>query len=189
MNRFRGLFFLLLCILTNTAFTQSTAKTLAQEYQLNKTDYAKLPDLYFRASGVQDWALADTIAVDCMHNYLDKLSLDEFAEFMTRNPSFCRGPLFYLMTSRDPIFQWYYKHGNKLDSAMPADFPKSHSMVNAVIFREEIAPKVEAAEQSGKEPDWEQISQTIQNKYGKDYITDNDYMVSSKRDWSSKHKN
>ncbi len=157
---------------------------LAKEYRSIRGNYDKIPALLDKVLRARDQELAKTVEEDYLHNYLDKLSLDKFAT--KEHIEFGGKYLGNVITSKDRIFQWFYKHGDKIDSVMHNNDCANHILVNFIIRKEEILPKVTAAEQSGSDPDWEQISQTIQNKYGQDYITYN--MVSSKMKWYFKQK-
>lgn len=180
------IFFMMVWLIISTkSVLHSQDSTLFREYQSIQNNYENMPLLLDKALKAGDKELAKTIIGDYLHNYLDKLSLDEFAtkehiEFLGKFAG-------DIVSSMDQVFQWFYKHGDKIDSVMHNDDCAKHILVNFIIRKEEIIPKVKAAEQNGSEPDWAQISRTIQNKYGKNYINYN--MVSSKMNWYFNKKN
>jgi len=115
-------------------------------------------------SGEKDLA----IKVARMHfeQYLYKLKPEDF---------FTKGDVEFFLTfkkairSSDPMFQYMLANTPKLDSQSDKVKGFATGLIESVITKEEIGPLAQVAHNSGNHPDWEKISRTISQKYGKDY--------------------
>jgi thioredoxin-related protein len=150
---------------------------LVTGYRSGDRDYAVMPSLANHAKAYNDKALADSIAADYLHGYLDKLS----------NTGICTKPnldfiagFAKVLTSKDQVFKCIWEHPELADTAMhDKDFAKR--VMNYMITKEEITPLTTLAKKEGKEPDWEMIGRNIQHKYGVAWVEEN--VVNAKIGW------
>jgi thioredoxin-related protein len=150
---------------------------LVAEYRRGDRDYAVMPALANHAKAYSDKGLADSMAADYLHGYLDKLNNKEMCtrpnlEFIS---NFAK-----VLSSRDQVFKCIWEHPELADTAMhDKDFAKRFA--NYMVTKEEITPVTAQAKKEGKEPDWEMSVRNIQNKYGAALAEEN--VVNAKIEW------
>ncbi len=140
-----------------------------QKYRHGKLDFGEMSGLAIRARELHDDDLALRIARDYMQHYLDKLDERHFLEKAQRE---FLGTFPTMIRSRDRIFRLCFREPAKIDSIFTRA-GWANSIVNDVITREEIKPRIDAAKAGGPDPDWGSIGKAIQRKYNADYADRN----------------
>jgi len=159
---------------------------LLDAYKNNRLPGPEMPALANRARSFDEENLAEAIAGDYIHHYLEKLSDKEFLakenmEFMDLYP----------YTSKDRFFKLCYTHPGIVDSVLNLPWPgiphnalRNHfarAAVDNVIANEEITPLIKAAKNNHEVPDWKQITRHIKTKYGERYVRSN--VAQAQADW------
>ena len=150
---------------------------LVARYQKGARDYAIMPDLANRAKSFNDNALADSIAADYLHGYLDKL---DFTEICTRSNLGFIAIFAKVLSSKDEVFKCIYGHPKLVDTTMH-DRNLAERFVNYIVIKEEIIPATEEAKKKGKEPDWGMIGKHIEQHYGVTWVEKN--VLNAKIGW------
>ncbi|MDR3715799.1 MAG: DUF255 domain-containing protein [Puia sp.] len=151
--------------------------SLVEKYDENKVDYSRMPSLAEAAQNLHEDKLALNIARNYMHNYLDSLSARQF--FTRQNFEFIS--IFYSMVnSGDKVFNYFIHQPAKVDNMMD-DKGYSYRYAKYVIYKEEITPKLEKANEEGTAPNWDEIAGIIESKYGKKYVAPN--LIDGKAAW------
>ena len=167
----------------NALDPQKQYYTLLDNYKTGIKNYEMLPYLAKRANAFNDRDLADSIAIDYDHNYLDSQS--KVAICTRANLEFAAS-FAIILSSKDKVFQICLQNPGLADSAMhDEDFAKR--LVNFVISKEEIDPETVLARREGKEPNWKKIERNTRRKYGRQYAQEN--VVGGKIDWYKSVKN
>jgi len=138
--------------------------TQYKAYQQGKKEYPSMGGLaLFTRDLIGDAALADAIAYDYKHNYLDKL--DTTALYTKENINFIyKFP--DLVQLKDNFFTLAYEASQRFDSIGDAT-GSANRLVHHTITREGIANKVLINGKAvNKMPDWDQLQSTIAEKYG-----------------------
>jgi thioredoxin-related protein len=135
-----------------------------RKYKEGMLDYPSMKLLAENLKEIGEEQTSLQVAKDYMHNYLDSLPFNEFVakpniDFISRN--------YKMLTSKDRVFNIYYKHSDLLDSMMKSK-GWAKSFYTYIIYREEIIP---ALETNDKEPNWKKITKTIRKKYSRDIAT------------------
>jgi thioredoxin-related protein len=73
-----------------------------------------------------------------------------------------------VLSSKDNIFTWLLHNPRTADSVVHEN-GFSSSIVNAVIYNEEISPAIKAAMVNERTPDWNRLSQRITGQYGNEH--------------------
>lgn len=163
--------------------------TLIENYRNGTRNYAAMPYLIKAAEVLGEEELTKTLARDYIDHHLTKMSEEELLnrntlELMASNIS----------GSQDRIFTLCYQEGAKVDETM-GERGYSQGIVDAVIYREEIEPKLwksKGVELTDK-PDWKGISSTIAGKYDNGYaeralLDAKIGWYQAKKDWSQAAK-
>jgi tetratricopeptide (TPR) repeat protein len=137
-----------------------------------KPEWQKLPveeiermALHTKANG--NSGLADSMAVFCIQNYLDK-PCDSLL-FTKQNLLFTSN-FFYLLRSKDLFFKFYYDHSKIADQMIGARNGYSRDVVEFVIKKEEVDPLLYKDNKVvGNNADWSRIYRNINRKYGQKY--------------------
>jgi thioredoxin-related protein len=157
--------------------------TLLKNYQNGKKDFQKLPYLAEASRLNGENELANVIANDYIHNYLDKS--DEDILNKKKNISFI-SEFYALLSSNDKYFQLFYSSDKSDDITGNKGFSKS--IVDYVITKEEIDSKLWPNNKPiDQKPDWNKITAQIVGKYNKDYADRN--VINAKIKWYDEKKN
>lgn len=150
---------------------------LVEKYRVGERNFAMMPYLIKNSKAFHEPELTSAIAADYLHDYLDKLS---DSEICTKENLEFVGNVAKEMSSKDKVFQCFYRHSELADSAMhDKDYAKR--WVNYIATKEEITPATTLAMSEGKEPDWKKITSKIKRKFGPTYAEEN--VVGAKVGW------
>jgi thioredoxin-related protein len=142
--------------------------TLLEQYNQGNRNYRILPDLIRKAKSLGENEATAKMADDYLHNYLDKLPEKDL---LTKEQLlFATIEIGDFFTSASRIFQFIYKHSNRVDSIVgEKDFAKS--IIGWRITKEELYNKLWANDNQpiAQRPDWEMIRNSIKEKYGEYY--------------------
>ena len=143
--------------------------TLLNAYNDHTLGYPLMPELAAQSMTMDKKDQGFAIAHDYMHGYLEPLDERAFLsqpniDFIERYPQ--------MLKPQDRLFQLCYQEGVKVDSALhDKDF--AERTVNAVIYKEEIIPKLKAGWDKNAAPDWEKIGASISRQFGQSYVSGN----------------
>jgi thioredoxin-related protein len=143
--------------------------TQIKKYQEGETDYSLMPYLASTAQKLQEKELCQSIAADYIRNYLDKLP--DLAFFTKENVTFIASYPSNV-TSKERLFNWCFHQPAKADTLLH-DNGFSSRVVNYVINKEELNPRLETAQKTGAAPDWDAIAKSIKKKFGSEYVSRN----------------
>ncbi|WP_448698168.1 thioredoxin fold domain-containing protein [Mucilaginibacter sp. AW1-3] len=157
--------------------------TLVRDYRSGKTSYAQLPALAVLSRKFNENPTAFAIAEDYEHHYLDKLPDSQFAtkdnmEFLSKFAE--------VLSSGDRIFTWYRDHGNEVDTLLHTK-GYSNSMVNYIIYKEQVLPEFAAAKARKSDPDWTRVHTAIQQIFGAHLADVN--VLNARVNWFKEQKN
>ncbi len=139
---------------------------MLKNYKLGKKKYSSLNNLALRAKFLGDNDIASDIARDYINNYM---SLFEENELYTKaNITFIQD----FLSPKEKYFNLFYSNGKKIDSAMN-ESGYAQAAVDKAIYGETILPPLKLANESGKDPDWDEITKVTKEKYGPDYANRN----------------
>jgi thioredoxin-related protein len=158
--------------------------TLLAGYEQGKRDYGKLEYLARFARAIGDDSIANVIAQDVIHNYLNGLAENDFCRI--QHLDFIRLFSSYLR-SKDAVFKYTYENGDKVDSAMGMrEF--SRRLVSSVITKEEISPTLAVDEKANiSDPEWDKIFAGIRGSYGEKYASS--LVLESQLRWYTQRNN
>lgn len=108
-------------------------------------------------------------------NYIDNLSEQQL--YTKANISFISA---FTDTSSGRGFDLFYRHGVQVDTVMHSD-GYSFALILRIARNEDITTTIEQAKKTNTEPDWGQISRTIEMDFGKVYIEYS--LLISKTNW------
>lgn len=160
--------------------------SLLDRYNRHDLDYSKLSSFATIAKNIGEENLANKIAGEYLHSYINELAVDKlmekkYFEFASNFPA--------MVSSKDKVFKLMYDKGKAIDEMMQQ---KGFSQANviAIITKEEINPKLWPDKKSvSVSPDWDALYSVIQEKYDKYYagliLVDAQYKwYTQKKDWS-----
>ena len=151
--------------------------TLLAAYRSGKSNYSTLPYLALSAEKFEDLKLADSIAGDYFHNYLDKLSPIKICTQV--NLKFVDN-FVHVLTSKDKIFYCFLNYPALVDSCQ--HFPGlATKFITIVAKNEEVTPAIAAAKKKGTEPNWRIMGLRIRHKFGSVYVDKN--IIPAKVEW------
>jgi thioredoxin-related protein len=142
---------------------------LLDAYRVGKKDYAAMPYLALTSRMLQDEQMAEAIAEDYIHSYLETLPDERL--FANENLQFIWG-YWMIVKSKDKLFGAIRRNVRAIDSVMN-NSGYTARMVNELIYREEVGSQVEKAIYDGKEPRWSELERSIKKKFGMDYVQKN----------------
>lgn len=142
---------------------------LLSMYEQGKMDVEDMPYLADAAIKLHNDSLAIDIAWDYIHHYLTRLPAHEI---WTRGSVNIINRYRVVVHSRDSIFNWYFLDRAKIDSIMNRP-GYADRLINFVIYREEVYPKVSLDSGYESEPNWHQIEKELEQKYGHKYVKEN----------------
>ena len=191
-------------LLHNALNPEKQNYTLLEKYKQGKIDYAAMPYLVHEFYSLLEDSLANQIACDYIHNYLEKLSEKDLVK--KENFNFAFGHV-DCINSRDKIFDLCFHQPDKVDSIV--NFALAFSsmgglgngrnlaphyitggLVNDVISKEEITPVLAIAKSGNSDPDWNKAFKSIKRKYGEKYARFNVTVAKmkwyqAKKDWKN----
>jgi thioredoxin-related protein len=143
--------------------------TLLDRYGQGRMEYAELPALVQTAEEIGEDSLVRVLAKDYLFNYLVKMhrggkwSIEDLA-FMRKYVRFIH--------YGDPLFRRYFSERRVIDSILGGP-GKSDGLINAVVYQDEVLPKVNDGIGHVKEPNWRRIGKRITTRYGSNYAASN----------------
>lgn len=165
---------------------------LLEAFQKGRLDYKSMPYLARTARSLDDKTVANAVAKDYIENYL--LQLKENKLYTSKNIDFASS---FVHGSKDKAFQFFYSHGDRIDSALK-DKGFSQRLVDQIIEHEEITVPLYkdtiALKENRVNPDWTKITQTIRDKYNSNYadrivLWGKIQWLEYKKDWQEYSKN
>ncbi len=160
--------------------------SLIDNWKQGKVQYSALPELVKKLKRYAEDSFALEVGRDYLHHYLEKLSESDYLKkenlfFIKQN----RG----ILNSKDRIFEFFYKFSSKVDSAI-AEKGFSTSMINSIIYTEQVLPHIKNAIEKNSQPDWKKITANISGKYTKTHAYINvlkgkTYWFKYKNDWEN----
>ena len=139
--------------------------TLLFNYRHGAKDFSLMPILAKEAWKMGQDSLSRQVGRDYIVNYLE--SLPEQKLWTTDNITFV-SRFSGVLTRQDKIFQSYYRDRKKVDSIMGSpNF--ADNILNLLIYRDEIGPRMEEAVKSGEEPNWNRLEKAIAGEYNEYY--------------------
>lgn len=143
---------------------------------------ASIMSLLTYASNIDDNSNANLVAGEYLHDYLDKLRENDFANMGDINFVI---KYHKLLSSKDVIFQTIFKKPHLIDSI--AGFKVANSLVEGVVQQEEIKPYLDQSTLGTNSPDWIGIYNRVKTKYGVNIA--NSAIIAAKVFWFQKTKN
>lgn len=175
-----------LLISSNSLDSNRQYYTVLRKYQRGQLEYESMPNLIQMAYTNGDKGQADRITVDYLRNYLDRMSEEQ--AFSVISKEFMRQYILNDLSSGDQLFEMLYHDGWRYDEITHSkEF--SMSIINSIITREEINPKLWPESVAIKtNPNWAALEQAIARKYGEDYSQRTVLMAklrwyNEKKDW------
>jgi len=142
--------------------------SLLDAYKKGQKDYSKLSYLANISVRIGEDSLANRIALDYLHNYINKLPekellLKKHLDFVTSFSS--------ILSSNDKPFQLFYKEGKKIDDILGKQ-GMSKFIVLDIITKEEIQPRIWPNKKAiAIAPNWDVLTSILSKKYNS-YYTD-----------------
>jgi thioredoxin-related protein len=143
--------------------------TLLAKYRHGEKNYALMPLLAQTAIDLLQDSLAIQVARDYVCHYLEMLP--ERKLWTKDNIQFVYDH-WNAVSYGDRIFQLYHQHRKLIDSIMnePGFADK---LINYVLYRDEIKPRVDNALNRGPGPDWRRLQKEITKNYDESYANKN----------------
>jgi uncharacterized phage-associated protein len=139
--------------------------SLLDNYNNKTIDKSRLGYLATVTKQIGQDSLAQIVAKDYLHNYLNKMSEKDL--FQKKHFDFLK--VFpALLTADDNLFKYVYRNVRKVDEVMKQEGFAQY-IIGITITREEITPKLKMLTKPSVEPDWTAMINSIQKKYGKSY--------------------
>jgi thioredoxin-related protein len=151
--------------------------TMVDNYVKGNLSIKKMPVLADMARKLGEVEMSFQIARDYLDKYLN--NLNEATFFKKENFVFINA-YSKILYSSDRSFDWYFRHGDRIDSIMGVK-GYAISLINAIVLREEINPAIESAQKEEMEPDWINLGRVISQKYGESYSLSN--ILAAKVNW------
>jgi len=142
--------------------------TLLSKYRDQKLSFTDMPMLADEANGLGDQSLSQEVEKKYVI-YLEQLNERQF--LTQNNINFLNNHRTALSTN-DRLFILCRAEPAKIDTVMHSK-SFAHDFVHQLVDQEDIQSKFEAAERTGIEPNWKQISFEIKNRYGSSEWEDN----------------
>jgi thioredoxin-related protein len=139
--------------------------TLLTCYRNGEKDYSHMSILLKAARRAGELKASNEVALDYLHNYLDKLP--ENSKWTEEKIGLID---LYLdcIGCDDKIFALYYRNRKLIDSVMNnPDY--ADTRINFIIYREKIKPILDKMKKSGEKPGWTRIENEIAKAYGLHY--------------------
>ena len=139
--------------------------TILGNYNQGHRDYTTLPYLIECSLELKNEAEATHFVHEYVHQYLEKLPSKEL---WTKQNLQLMEAYSRFMVSKDKLFQLYFRNHGKIDSIVGEE-KYSEILISSIIYREEVAPKVNMGIKMSREPNWKKIRRTIGRKYSAYY--------------------
>ncbi len=141
-----------LALAANTLDPKNNYYNILNNYKEGKRDLFEMN--YLARTGI---TLGDTIQSNTIaEEYLHRLKKDQW---LTKdNIEFMRD---FTKTPKDKGFQLFYKYADTIDKIMQDD-TYAESLIQLIISKEVITPKVERSVKTASIPNWQQLSASIQ---------------------------
>lgn len=134
--------------------------TLLHRYKDGKAPLRALPALARSAYSVGDTVVAKKAAAE----YIDRLRAESL--YSKENLEFIRA---FTRSSRDRGFALFHREAATVDSILGSP-GASQMVVSSIITHQEIKPALAAAVRDGSVPRWTELSKTVDQKYGEEYV-------------------
>lgn len=172
-------------IMASNALNESKQNyTLIHKYKSGLLELASLRELALTVKELGNDELANCMAKDYMHSYLDKL---EFNSFATKENINFLYSFYTLLSTKDRAFELFYSHARFADSITNNDRGFANSYAYYLIFNEQVSPKLDFARDSNVNPNWKAISDSLIIKYPK--IDVDDMVLNAQLSWYKFKKN
>lgn len=155
---------LFLKVANNALNPEKQYYTLLSNYLSGKKDYKKLSYLASLAKEIGDDSLANKLATDFLHNYLNHFSDKELFQKSYFEFVYAFSPI---LSSKDRIFRVLYNYASQYDEIIGKK-GIADAIVNNVIMKEEINQRLwPQSTPISSEPNWNKLASSISNKYSK----------------------
>ncbi|HEY4150730.1 MAG TPA: thioredoxin family protein [Chitinophagaceae bacterium] len=153
--------------------------TLVATYHAGKLPYSGLLDLIKFAGLLHDTITRSAAARDYIHEYLDRLP---GSAWKNKENGEALGYISRYLRTEDQTFRQIWRDPKMIDSVTGIK-GMAMSIINDVIYREEIEPAVTAAKKSGDKPTWDSLQKKVKMRFGTNYA--NMTVASGRFDWFS----
>ena len=150
---------------------------LLDKYRRGAKDYPAMPYLAGMARKLKDEKLANEVAMDYAHGYLDKLP-DSL--FCTKETLGFFGNYKSGISRTDRVFRLYANQPRIIDSIMKKP-GYSTSIISFVAYNQEAEPRLTMAEKTKQDPDWNGMARALRDNFGPAYTEVN--VVFAKINW------
>ena len=155
--------------------------TLLENYNKKNIAYQLLPYLARTARQLGDTTLANNVANQYIEDYL--LTLEQNKFFTKENIGFMAS---FVQKSGDKAFEYFLKRCNTIDEVMK-DSGYSQTVIQRVIYKEEVSPAIAKAINEKDEPNWKKLGKQIKNKFGSLYSEQ--VILNAKLKWYGNNEN
>jgi thioredoxin-related protein len=147
------------------------------DYWKSSRDYSKTPELAKYARKIGDDSLSATLSDDYLNNYV--FSSTGVNEISKESLEFVYS-IYESISSSSKAFHFFYDHADTVDK-ITGRYGQASRLINYVIAKEEIEPRLSAARKQGEEPAWGKMERTISSKYTKSIAVTN--VLDAKINW------
>jgi thioredoxin-related protein len=137
--------------------------TLLDEYKTGKKNYSLLPYMIEIANQVNEKEWEQTLARDYIENCLYNQKENNYFKIETLG---IIGT--YMRSSNEKGFKFFYRNQNKINELLGLR-RYAQDRIENIIFKEEVSPSFEIANQIHDNPNWDLIHSNIKKKYGNNF--------------------